>query len=137
MPDGPRERGGQHAGVVGVRGQVGGACRIALEQDLRPVLASVLRAEDAPLVVGAEGVAQRRDVDQVRVCGMNAYAGDVAGVLQAHAGPGLAPIGGPVNTVTVGYVAPDARLAHTGVDDVMVRWRNRDCAHGRRLEESV
>src|SRR5262249_34572590 len=81
--------GGEHAGVVGIHRQVDGARVLAAEEHVLPALATVPGAKDAPLEVGTEGVPERGHVDEVRVPGVDADAGDEARVLQAEVGPAL------------------------------------------------
>ena len=59
--------------------------------------------------------------DKVRVIGVNANARDVPRILKPQVRPGHAAVRGPVYAVSVGYVAPNARLSGAHIDDVGVR----------------
>src|SRR5690606_15947197 len=104
---------------------------------LLPGLAAIHAAEDTALLVRSPGMAKGRHVDDVRVVGVDGDVTDVAGVLQTHVLPGLAPVGGFVDAVTVRDVAADVRLAGTNVDDVGVRLRDGDCPDGRGVQVAV
>ena len=83
----------QNTRVVGVDAQVDGAGFVAAEEDAFPILAAVPGTKHAALFVRPKGVAQGGNVDQVGVVGVDADAGNVAGVLQPQVDPGLAGIG--------------------------------------------
>src|SRR5215211_6359707 len=106
-------------------------------EHLLPTLAAIGRAEDAALGVRPPDVPERRDVDEVGVLRVDADAGDVAGVGEAAVRPGLAAIGGLVDTVAVRDVAANRRLAHPDVDHIRVALGDGNRAHGGRLEEAV
>ena len=130
-------RGVEDSGVVGVHRQVDRAGPVALEQDALPRAAAVGGAEDAALLVGAEGVSERRDVEPVGVARVDPYAGDVPRVVEADVLPGGAGVGGAVYAVAVGDVAADARLARAGVYDRRVCVGYGEGADGGGAEESV
>src|SRR5690606_2693195 len=98
---------GVHDARVGVQRQVDRAGLGALVEHLAPGLAAVDRLEDAALLVRPEGMPERRDVDDVRVLGVDAHLGDVAGVGQAHVPPGAPAVGGLVHAVAVRHVDAD------------------------------
>src|SRR5687768_3646393 len=102
-----------------------------------PDLPAVGGAEYATLLVGAEGVAQGRHVDDVRVVWMETHARDVACVLEPEMRPGLATICGFVDSVTVRHIEADAGLTHASVNDIGVRLSNRDSAHRCRVQIAV
>ena len=102
--------GGEHyPGVVGVEGKVCSAGGVVLVKDMVPGLPTVGGAEDAALGVGAPGVAQGGDVDQVGVLGVDTDPGDVPGVLQADIRPRAAGVGGAVDAVAVGDIGCGCR----------------------------
>ena len=68
---------------------------------------------------------------------MHPHPADVPGVGQAHVGPGLPAVGGPIHPIAVGHVAADARLAHAGVNDVGVGRGHGDGAHRGGIEVAV
>ncbi len=106
-------------------------------EDEVPGLATVRGAVDAALGVGAVGVAESSDVDEIRVGGVDADLADVAGALQPEVAPGAAGVGGAVDAVAVGDVAADGRFAHRGVDDVRIGGAEGQPADGCALEEAV
>src|SRR5262249_13932845 len=109
--------------------QLRGAGLVVDVRDLLPALAAVLGAEHAALRVGSEGVALHRDVDQVRVLGADAGAGDLRAFLETAVLPGLPRVGGLVHAVAVGDVAADRRFAHADVQHVGIGLSDRDGAH--------
>src|SRR5207245_8105107 len=117
--------------VPGVHGQVDRSRFLVLEEDLLPALPAVPGTEDAALRVRTVGVAEGRDVGEVRVLRVHEESADLARVLEAHGRPGLAGLGGLINAVAVGEVATDARLAGADVDDVRVRVGDVDGADRR------
>src|SRR4029077_4063375 len=76
-------------------------------------------------------------VDGVRLLRVHADAADLARVAQGDARPRPPALRRPVDPVAMGDVAADAALAHPRVDDVGVRLRDRDRAHGARAELAV
>ena len=124
-------------GLLGVHRQVGRAGVVALVQDVLPRLTAVLRPEDAALRARTEGVPECGHVDEVGVAGMDADAGDMAGVLEAEVRPGCAGVVGAVYAVAVGEVDADARLAHARIHDVGVRLGDGDRADRGGVEEAV
>src|SRR5262249_23710215 len=85
--------------VAAVHDEIGRPGLVIDVQNLLPGLAAIGRLEDAALFVGREQVAQRRDVDDVRVDRVDDDASDVLAVLQAHVLPGAAGVGRFVNAV--------------------------------------
>src|SRR5690606_14656445 len=107
------------------------------EEDALPGLAAVGRAVQPAVRIGTEDVAERRDVDDVRVRGVDRDLADVAGRLQAHVLPALSGIGGLVDAVAARDVAADRRLAHPDIDHVRVRRRDLQRADRGVLEVAV
>ncbi len=120
----------QDVGVVGVEFHVDRAGSVVKVEHLRPRLASIGSAEEAALGIGAKGVAHGGDQDRVRVARMHNHAADVPRIAQPDVLPGLAGIGGFVDSVTVGDVAAQAGLAAAHVDGVGVGGRHGDGADG-------
>src|SRR4029078_3997693 len=67
-------RGEQQARAVWIHGEVDRARDVAAVEDPFPGRAAILRAVDAALAVGAEDVAQDRDIDEVGILRMDADA---------------------------------------------------------------
>src|SRR5262249_27740834 len=111
------DRGVEPARVGQVEREVDRAGASALVEHPLPGTPAVARAVDPALLVRAPGVAECRDVHDVRVGRVDAHAADVAGVGQAEVAPGLPAVVGAVDAVAVRDVAPDRRLARAGVDD--------------------
>lgn len=117
----------EDARVGHVHGEIRRSRVLVHVQDELPGPPAVGGAEDPPLLVGAIGSALRRDVDQVRIVGMNPDAGDGAGAVQPQMRPSLPRVRGAIDPVAVGgHHAPDGVLAHAGVDDVGIGSGHRD-----------
>ena len=130
-------RGVEDAGIRSVEGEVDRPGPFAPEEHALPIAPAVSGAEHAALGVRAEGVAQRRDVHEVRVLRMDLDPADVTGVGEAHVGPRLPAVGRLVDAVPVDDVDPDRRLAGASVDDVGVRFGHGERADGGRAEVAV
>src|ERR1039458_6799317 len=84
LPRGPQH--GIHSLRVGwIEGQVHGAGVLVLEDHVLPRRAAIDRAEDAPLGIGAVGMAEHRREDALRVMRIDDVGGDLLGVVQALA----------------------------------------------------
>jgi hypothetical protein len=94
------------------------------------VLAAVGRAIDAAIFVRREGIAEGGDVNDVGIGGVDANGRDLAGVAQTGEGPSLARVRGFVDAAADRDVRADLRRSGAGVDDVGIRERDFDCAHG-------
>ena len=123
--------------MAGLELEIRRAERGRFEEDLGPGLAAVAGAEDAALVVVLEGVADGGDEGLVRVGGIDADGGDLAGVAQAAELPGFARIDGLVDAAADGDVGADLGRACTGVDDVGIGLRDLYRAHGAERNLSV
>src|SRR5262249_42458733 len=99
-------------------------------EDLLPVLAAVGRLENAAVLAVAVQPAERADVDDVRVLGVNGDAADLEGLRQTHVLPSLAAVGGLVDAVAVGDGVARVVLAGPDPDDVPVRLGDGDVADG-------
>ena len=121
LPDG----GEDDARVVGVQRHVDGAGAVADVQHELPVLATVLRSVEPALGVVLRRVAERGDVHEIGIVGVDADLADVARLGQAHVPPRDTGIGRLVDAVAVGDVDADRRFARAGVDDVAVGRRDR------------
>ena len=104
---------------------------------LLPGFAAIGGAVDAALVVGSAEMAERGDVDDVGIAGMDDNATDVVGVRETHVLPCFAAIDGFVDAVAIGSIAAHAGFAHAGVDDVGVGFGDRDRAHRAGVELAV
>ncbi len=133
VPDG----GVENVGVGRVEAEIDGAGAIVAKEDFGPGLAAVFRAEDAAFLVGAVGVAERGDVDDVGIRRMNANAGDGLRVAEPDVLPGLAGVDGFVDAVALHDIAAELGLAHADVDHVGIGGGDRDGADGRALELAI
>ena len=106
--------------VGGVVGDVNGAGVLVLVEHLGPTLSAIRRAEHAALRIGAKGVTDGGDHDDVGIGWINNYRADLAAILQADMGPGLAPVSGLVDAVAKGDVAAQSALACADIDNVRV-----------------
>jgi len=59
---------------------------------------------DAALEIGPVGVAESADIDRVRVMRIDEDAPDLEGIIEANLGPGLAAVGGLVDTFARGEI---------------------------------
>src|SRR5690606_22354397 len=109
-----------HPRVIRVHRQVGGAGALVAVQHQLPILAAVGRAVNAARRVRAIDVPEGGHVDGLGILRVDSHAGDVARVLQAQVGPGVAAVVGAVDAIPGDDVAADAGLAHPDVDDVAV-----------------
>ena len=125
------ERGQDRLRVRGIEGEIDRAGVLVLEEDARPGPASVLRAEDSALRIGAVAVAERRDVHEVRVARIHDDAPDLPRVLEADVGPCPASVRGAVHAVAVRDVRAHVGLARTDVENARVRGRDRERADRR------
>src|SRR5262249_11394278 len=92
------QAGEEHLGAGRVEADVGRPGVGVLEEDFFPGLAAVGGAVDAPLLVGAEGVAEHGGVGGVGVVRVHDDRADLA-FLDPDALPGLAGVHGLVNAV--------------------------------------
>ncbi len=117
-----------------VRGEVDRAGVAVAEERARPGRAAVGRAVHAARVVGAVGVAERRDQQRLGVRGIDQDAPDLARVLEADAGPRRARVGRAVHAVAVHDVGAHVGFAAAGVHRVRVAGCDRHGAdRGHRL----
>ena len=123
------ERGESDLRIVGSKGHINGAGVVVLVEHLAPGLAAVGGLEDAALLVGREGMAQRSDEDDVGILRIDPDRGDVARVFQPDVLPGLAGVGRlPHAVALIDRSAHVADIAGSDVDDVRIRRRNGDRA---------
>jgi len=87
--------------------------------------------------VGAGHVAEGADVDDVGVLGVNAGAGDLAGIGETEVGPSAAGVDELVDAIAMGSVAADGLFAHAGVDDIGIGLGDGERADGAGFEEGV
>ena len=80
-------------------------------QDLRPVCAAVRGAKDAAIGIGLVDVAESRNIDAIRIGGIDDDAADLARVFETDVGPGFARVGGFEDADAVRMLAADVRLA--------------------------
>src|SRR6185436_4289378 len=114
------ERGIDHARIAGAEGDVDGAGVGVLEEDLLPALASVRRAEDAALRVGAVGMAEGRQEHAVGVAGIDDDSPDLLRVRETDVAPGAPAVRGLVGAVALRDVGAHVRLARADVEDARV-----------------
>jgi hypothetical protein len=122
------DRGVQYFRIRRVDYQIDRAGRIAPEKDLTPGLASIRRLENSALFARTIDMAEGRDIGDVGILGMNAYAPNLAGVAETGEAPGLSRVSRFENAVTVGDVAANRRFSGANLDDVGVRFAHGDAA---------
>src|SRR6202042_174645 len=97
-----------------------------------PVLTTVGGAIDSPLLAGPVGVAEHCGKNTIGIAGIDRKRGNLLSVDQTEMGPGLAGVGGSVNTIAYRKIRPMQPLAATYINDVRVGRSNCDCADGLR-----
>src|SRR6266545_4920840 len=131
------EAGVEDPRIVRIHAEVGGSGLVADEEDFLPGPAAVSRAKDSAVGIASPDVAERGNVDEVRIFRMDAHARDLVRALQSDVLPGLTAVGGLVHAVAVRDVAADGRLPHPRVDHVGIRLRDPDRADRSGLEVLV
>jgi hypothetical protein len=131
------EAGVEHARIGRVHGEIDRAGVGTAREDLLPGGAAVGGAIDAAHFVRPPEMAERGDVHDVGILGMDAHRADGLAILQPDIAPRLAAVDGFVDAVAVGGIAAHAGFAHAHVDHVGVGIGHRDGAHGTGLELAV
>ena len=117
-------------GIIGIGSKVGCASLVVYEKNLLPSLAPVLGTENAALFVRSVRVADRGDINQIRVLGIDQDLADLTRIAQADVLPSFARIGRFVDTIAVRNVRAQARFTHSNVNYVRVGFGNRDRTNG-------
>ena len=123
-------RGIEDARVRRVHREVVRARRVVDEEHLLPALPAVRGPEDPALGVRPEGVADRRDVDAVRVARVHDDIGDLVRLLEPEGLPAAPGVGGAVHPRTEGEVLAELGFAAAHVDHVGIARGDGDGAHG-------
>src|SRR6266481_8910323 len=74
-------------------------------------------------------MAERRNQHDVRILRINENAPNMLRITQANIGPRLSTVGGFVNTIAVGEIRTQVSFAGAHINDVGVRWSERNCAN--------
>src|SRR6185369_7910435 len=123
-------RGVEDVGAFGIDGDIGDAGVFVDGQRLGPVSASVGALVDATLFVRPPEIAERGDVHDVGIGGMDHDAADVAGVLQAEVGPGDAGIHRLVDAIAPRRTLSIVGLAGADVENRRIGWREGEVTDG-------
>jgi hypothetical protein len=115
---------------VGIENDFYSAGAIIEVENFFPGFAAIAGAEDAALRVGAVGVAERGDEDDVGVCGVDDDVADVAGIFESDVAPGFAGVGGFVDAIAERNIAADAGFTGAGVEYVGIGVRYGNAADG-------
>ena len=110
FPESLPHPGVKHLGVGGIHGEVAGPGPAVSREppgQRPPGLPAIGGLEDAALSGMSPEVALRRDVDDVRVAGVNQHLTDVVAGPEAHVAEGLAAVGRLVDTITPAHAVPD------------------------------
>ena len=127
----------ENARVVGVHREIDDARAVVDKEDLFPCLAAIGGAENAPLFVGAEHMAERSDVDMIGVVRMDADLANLSRIAKADVLPRLPRIRRAVDAVTGGDIASGAGRSRPNVDDVRIRRSDRNRAHRAHAEKTI
>ena len=127
----------EHARVARIHAEIHRARAVVHEEHALPRGPAVARAEHAALVIGAEGVAERRHVGDLGIAGIDANAANLPRIAQPHVLPGPAAVVRAIDAVPVRQVPPDAAFPHAGIYDVGIGSRDRDGAHRAGAELAV
>ena len=117
-------------GLCGIDGDIGDAGVFVDDEGLGPGGAAVGALVDAALFVGTPEIAERRDVHDVGIGGMDDDAADVVGLLEAQMRPGGAAIHRLVDAIAPGGALAIVGLAGAHVEDGGVGRREREVADG-------
>src|SRR4030095_1212860 len=123
-------RGVEDFGVAWIHHDVGRAGVGIDEERLAPGAAGVRGFGDAARGVGGPEVADRGDVGDVRIGGIEHDASDRARVVQAEVGPRAAGVGGAVDAAAPRRALAIVVLAAAGPDDLRVAFEDRERAEG-------
>src|SRR3954453_20529393 len=114
---------------MGIEREIDSPRMIVTIQDFLPRLSAVLGPEDATLFIRTIRMAERNDIDEVRVFRVDTNFRDGLCVSKAHVVPGLARISGLINPIPLHDVAAQLCLAGADVHDVRVRFRDCYCTY--------
>src|SRR5579872_2566037 len=114
--------------VVGIKSYIDSTCVLILVQDFVPGLAAVNGAENSTLGVRPERMAQRCDINNVRILWIDNHFADRSRVVQAYVFPGLPAVDCFINSVPVRDIATNTRFASANVNDVWIGGRNRQAS---------
>jgi len=101
-------------------------------EDLLPGLAAIEGPVQPALLIGSVWMAEHSDEHPVRVLGIDHHLADLLPVAEPHVPPGFPAVRRLVETVADRKVRPLQAFAAADVDDIRIRLRNRQCAHGAR-----
>ena len=121
-------RGVEHLVVGRIHDELGGAGVVIDEEDTLPVQPAVGRLEDAAFAARRPQIAERRDVDDIEVHGIDDDARDLLAGAQPHVAPRLAAIRRLVDAVAPGRALAIVVLAGADPDQVGIGWPDGDVA---------
>src|SRR5258708_40344960 len=88
--------------------------------------AAIGGTEDSTVLLRSSGAAKHAGKNDVRICWMHDDVADSSRLRQSHVGPGLAGVGGLINSVAHHVAIADyPRFASSGPHDSRVRRRDR------------
>ncbi len=109
--------------IFRIEGEVDGACVVILVENFLPAIAAIGGTEDAAFGVGAVGMAEDGDEDAIGILRVDDDIGDLLAVAQTEMFPGVASVGGFVNSVARGKVGTAQAFAAAYVNNVGIRRR--------------
>ena len=116
--------------IARLKREIDRTCIFVREKYELPILSTVGALINAARFTGLPEIPHRSDIDDVRIRWVDTNAPDVAGILEAEESPGLSGVCRFPDAEIRRYVAPHGLFAKAGVDDVRIRLRYRDGAHG-------
>src|SRR5579872_4735520 len=114
--------------VVGIKRYVDSTCVLVLVQNFVPGLAAVHSAENSTLGVRPERMAQRCDINNVRILWIDNHFADRSRVVQAYVFPGLPAVDCFINSISVRDIATNTSFASSHINDVWIGGRNRQAS---------
>ena len=120
----------EDARVRGIDGEVHRARRVVEKQHSLPRLPTVGGAKDAAFRIGTKRVSDRRDENTIVIARIDDDVADLLRVVEAEVLPAATAVGGAIDAGAVREVLAQLRFAGADVDDVRIRRRHGNRAHG-------
>ena len=116
--------------VARIEAHVVGAGVLVFVEDLLETRPAIGGTENASLRIRAVRMSQHGDKQAVRIFGIYFNIRDHLRIAQAEMRPCFARVGRSVHSIACRQVGPNDARAAAHVDDIRIRWRNRNRANG-------